>query len=105
MKAAGKGLLITAMFGPSLNNNTGDWSAGVSSFWFENGGGRLSGQEITVAGNLWRSIARWSRPRDLELQLDQHASALLVDDLAIAGEPSRPRPPARRGREAARLAR
>src|SRR5690606_27637457 len=30
MAAAGEGLLVTAMFGPSLNANTGDWSVGVS---------------------------------------------------------------------------
>ena len=35
MGDAGTGLLVTSMFGPSLNGNTGDWSAGVSGFWFE----------------------------------------------------------------------
>ncbi|MEP7210741.1 MAG: TldD/PmbA family protein, partial [Alphaproteobacteria bacterium] len=35
MADAGKGLLVTDMFGPSLNPNTGDYSVGVSGFWFE----------------------------------------------------------------------
>ena len=37
MRQAGTGLLVTSMFGPSLNGNTGDWSTGVSGVWFEGG--------------------------------------------------------------------
>jgi len=37
MRDAGSGLLVTSMFGPSLNGNTGDWSVGCSGFWFEGG--------------------------------------------------------------------
>ena len=37
MAAVGTGLLVTDMFGPSINPNTGDYSVGVSGFWFENG--------------------------------------------------------------------
>ena len=43
MARAGSGLQVTAMFGPSLNANTGDWSAGVLGLWWEGGDARLSG--------------------------------------------------------------
>mgnify|MGYP000029010588 CR=1 FL=1 len=49
---AGAGLLVTSMFGPSLNSNTGDWSVGCSGFWFEGGEIAYPVNEITVAGNL-----------------------------------------------------
>ncbi|MGH7020452.1 MAG: TldD/PmbA family protein, partial [Brevundimonas sp.] len=52
MVEAGSGLLITSMFGPSLNANNGDWSAGVSGFWFEDGQLAYPVSEVTVAGNL-----------------------------------------------------
>ena len=52
MKDAGSGLLVTSMFGPSLNPNTGDWSVGVSGFWFEGGEIAYPVNEVTVAGNL-----------------------------------------------------
>jgi PmbA protein len=52
MRDAGDGLLVTSMFGPSLNNNTGDWSIGVSGVWFERGEPAYPVTEITVAGNM-----------------------------------------------------
>jgi PmbA protein len=85
MAAAGQGLLITSMFGPSLNANTGDWSAGVSGFWFENGEIAYPVGEITVAGNLLDIYARLIPASDLELRGSTNAPALLVEDLAIAG--------------------
>jgi PmbA protein len=85
MADAGKGLLITAMFGPSLNANTGDWSAGVSGFWFENGEVAYPVNEITVAGNLVEIYGRITPGADLELRNASNAPSLLVDSLAIAG--------------------
>ena len=67
MADAGDGLLITSMFGPSLNANTGDWSAGVSGFWFENGAIAWPVSEITVAGNLKDLWARLERGSDVLL--------------------------------------
>src|SRR5690606_22415299 len=52
MREAGKGLLLTEMFSPSLNMNTGDWSVGVAGYWFENGEVQHAVSEVTVAGNL-----------------------------------------------------
>jgi PmbA protein len=85
MADAGEGLLITSMFGPSLNGNTGDWSVGCSGFWFENGEAVYPVAEITVAGNLIDIYGRLVPGSDLELRGAANSPSLLVDGLAIAG--------------------
>ena len=85
MAAAGEGLLVTSMFGPSLNANTGDWSAGVSGFWFEGGEIAYPVNEITVAGNLLEIYARLTPASDLELRGAANSPSLLVDGMAVAG--------------------
>ena len=86
MRDAGRGLVVTSMFGPSLNANTGDWSAGVSGFWFEGGAIAHPVNEITVAGNLIDIYGRIVPGADLELRGANNAPSLLVDQLAIAGK-------------------
>ena len=86
MREAGAGLLITSMFGPSLNANTGDWSAGVSGFWFEGGAIAYPVTEITVAGNLLDIYARMVPGSDLEIRGSTNSPSVLVDALAIAGK-------------------
>jgi PmbA protein len=86
MAQAGTGLLITSMFGPSLNGNTGDWSAGVSGFWFEDGAVAYPVSEITVAGNLKDLWARMVRGSDLEFRGRFNSPSLLFDAVAIAGK-------------------
>lgn len=85
MADAGAGLLVTSMFGPSLNGNTGDWSVGCSGFWFEGGELAYPVNEITVAGNLLDIFARVVPASDLEIRGSANAPSLLVDALAIAG--------------------
>ena len=85
MADAGAGLLVTAMFGPSLNPNTGDWSVGCSGFWFEGGQIVYPVNEITVAGNLLEIFGRVVPGSDLEIRGASNAPSLLVDGLAIAG--------------------
>jgi PmbA protein len=85
MADAKAGLLITSMFGPSLNGNTGDWSVGVSGFWFEAGEIAYPVTEITVAGNLIEIYRRIVVGSDLELRGAANSPSLLIDDLAIAG--------------------
>ena len=85
MRDAGEGLLVTSMFGPSLNGNTGDWSVGCSGFWFEGGEIAYPVSEITVAGNLIEIYARMVPGSDLEIRGASNAPSLLVDGLAIAG--------------------
>lgn len=83
---AGTGLLVTSMFGPSLNGNTGDWSAGVSGFWFEDGELAYPVSEVTVAGNLKVLWARMVAGSDLEFRGSFNAPSLLFDAVAIAGK-------------------
>ena len=85
MQDAGKGLLVTMMFGPSLNSNTGDWSIGVSGFWFEGGEIAYPVTEITVAGNLIEVYGRLIPGSDLEFRGATNAPSILIPDLAIAG--------------------
>ena len=86
MGQAGTGLLVTSMFGPSLNGNTGDWSAGVSGFWFENGERAYPVSEVTVAGNLIELYARLQRAGDLQFRHAFNSPSLLFDKVAIAGK-------------------
>ncbi|HYC73425.1 TldD/PmbA family protein [Brevundimonas sp.] len=86
MSDAGSGLLVTAMFGPSLNGNTGDWSAGVSGFWFENGAVAYPVSEVTVAGKLTDLYARLQRGSDLEFRGANNSPSLMFDAVAIAGK-------------------
>lgn len=86
MGGAGSGLLVTSMFGPSLNANTGDWSAGVSGFWFENGEIAWPVSEVTVAGKLLDLYARMQRGSDLEFRSSFNSPSLLFDGVAIAGK-------------------
>jgi PmbA protein len=85
MRQAGEGLLVTSMFGPSLNSNTGDWSVGVSGFWFSGGELAYPVTEITVAGNLIEVFARLIPASDLEIRGSTNAPSILVDGMAIAG--------------------
>lgn len=85
MADAGEGLLLTSMFGPSLNANTGDWSVGCSGFWFEKGEVAYPVTEITVAGNLIDLWGRLVPGSDLEIRGAANAPSLLVDAVAIAG--------------------
>ncbi len=86
MREAGAGLLITTMFGPSLNANTGDWSVGCAGFWFEDGEIAYPVSEITVAGNLIEAYGRLTPGSDLEFRGAANAPSLLIDALAIAGK-------------------
>jgi len=85
MADAGSGLLVTSMFGPSLNPNTGDWSAGISGQWFENGQVVHAVNEVTIAGNLLSLYQRLVPGSDLELRSSHNSPSLLVDSVAIAG--------------------
>lgn len=85
MRQAGAGLLVTDMFGPSLNPNTGDYSVGVSGFWFENGERAYPVSEVTVAGDLPSMFGRLVPGSDLEIRGATNAPSLLIDGMSIAG--------------------
>jgi PmbA protein len=86
MRDAGAGLLVTSMFGPSLNTNTGDWSVGCSGHWFEGGEIAYPVTEIAVAGNLIDIYRRLVPGSDLEFRGHVNAPSILVDALSIAGK-------------------
>lgn len=86
MADADTGLLVTSMFGPSLNGNTGDWSAGVSGFWFENGVIAYPVSEVTVAGKLTDLYVRIERGSDLEFRGGFNVPSLMFDAVAIEGK-------------------
>ena len=86
MADARRGLLVTSMFGPSLNANTGDWSVGCSGQWFEDGEIAYPVTEITVAGNLLDIYARMVVGADLIQRGAARTPTVLIDALAIAGK-------------------
>lgn len=86
MRDVGKGVVVTSMFGPSLNSDTGDWSAGASGFWFENGEIQYPVNEITVAGNLIDIYARMVPASDLEIRGTVDAPGILIDGLSVGGK-------------------
>ena len=85
MKQVGKGLLVTDMFGPSINPNTGDYSVGVAGFWFEDGTVQYPVSEVTIAGDLPGMFARLIPASDLEFRGARNAPSLLIEDMSIAG--------------------
>lgn len=81
----GKGLLVTDMFGPQINGNTGDYSVGCSGYWIENGEVTVPVSEITIAGNLldmWKTL---TRANDFERTGSRNAPTLRVAEMTIAG--------------------
>lgn len=81
----GEGLLVTDMFGPSLNANTGDYSVGVSGFRIEKGVITTPVTEVTVAGNLIDIYKNIRPANDLRIEGATAAPSLLLGELAIAG--------------------
>ena len=86
MKDVGKGLLVSDMFGPSINPNTGDYSVGVAGFWFENGEIQHPVSEVTIAGDLPGMFKRLVPASDLEFRSSRDAPSILIEDMSIAGE-------------------
>jgi PmbA protein len=82
---AGTGLLVTEMFGPSLNENTGDWSVGVAGFAIVDGKIAAPVSEMTVAGNLIEIFARLEPGSDLEFDHATNSPSILVDALSVGG--------------------
>lgn len=86
VQEAGNGLLLTDMFGPQVNSNTGDYSVGCSGFWIENGKVEWPVSEITIAGNLLEMFADLVPANDLEFRGSTNAPSLLIRTMTIAGD-------------------
>lgn len=85
MSRSKDGLLITDMFSPSINSNNGDYSVGVSGFWYENGETIFPVSEVTVAGNLKDMFLRAIPANDLEIRSSIDAPSILIEDMTLAG--------------------
>jgi len=83
---AASGLLVTDMFGPQVNSNTGDYSVGCSGFWFEGGESVYPVSEITIAGNLLEMYKNLIAADDLEFRGAINAPSLFVGAMTIAGD-------------------
>ncbi len=86
MRDAGSGLLVTDMFGPSINPNTGDYSVGVAGFRFKHGEVQYPVSEVTIAGDLPSMFRRLVAGSDLEFRGSRDAPSILIEDMSIAGE-------------------
>ncbi|MEO1187873.1 MAG: TldD/PmbA family protein [Pseudomonadota bacterium] len=86
MNQLGQGLLVTDMFGPSINPNTGDYSVGVAGFWFAGGEVQHPVSEVTIAGDLPSMFKRLVPASDLEFRGTRDAPSVLIEDMSIAGE-------------------
>ncbi len=81
------GLLVTDMIGFGVNQVTGDYSRGVSGFWFENGEPAYPVEEITVAGNLvemFRNIKMIGN--DIDPRHNILTGSVLIDAMTVAGK-------------------
>lgn len=85
MAEAGAGLLVTDMFGPSINPNTGDYSVGVAGFWFEGGEVQYPVSEVTIAGDLSGMFSRLRPANDLIFKGRNNAPSILIEGMSLAG--------------------
>ncbi|MEM9810970.1 MAG: TldD/PmbA family protein [Pseudomonadota bacterium] len=86
IKEAGQGLLVTDMFGPQINGNTGDFSVGCAGYAIENGEVAYPVSEITIAGNLlemWKTMEVGS---DLIRRGSMNAPTIRIETMTIAGD-------------------
>lgn len=79
-------LIVTDMFGPQVNANTGDYSVGCSGFWAEGGVRLYPVSEITIAGDLLSMFAALEAADDLEFIGAINAPTVSVGEMTIAGE-------------------
>jgi PmbA protein len=85
MQDMGEGVLITEMFGPSLNSNTGDYSVGVAGVKIEKGEKAYPISEITIAGNLNQVFKTFIPADDIRFDGATNAPSLLTEGLTVAG--------------------
>jgi PmbA protein len=85
MSDAGTGLLVTETLSPSFNANTGEYSVGVTGFWFENGVIVKPASEIAIAGNMNDIFASLIPGNDNEGRSSLDCPSILIPSMTIAG--------------------
>lgn len=81
----GRGLVVTAMLGATINPTTGDYSRGASGFWVEGGEIAYPVNEATIAGNLREMLRRIVPANDARPDASVRVPSLLVEGLTVAG--------------------
>ena len=81
----GRGLVVTAMLGASINATTGDYSRGAGGFWVENGEITHAVNECTIAGNLRDMLMRLTAANDARDWRGTRVPSLLVEGMTVAG--------------------
>ncbi|MFL2798423.1 MAG: TldD/PmbA family protein [Paracoccaceae bacterium] len=80
------GLLVTSMIGLTINQNTGDYSRGISGFWVEDGEVKYPVNECTIAGNLKEIFSFILAGNDAEPYKNISTPSLLIEGMTIAGK-------------------
>ena len=81
----GEGLLVTDMFGPQVNPNTGDYSVGCSGYWVEGGAPAYPVSEVTIAGNLLEMWADLTPASDFARTGSRNAPTVRIAEMQVAG--------------------
>ena len=82
---AGEGLMVCSLIGSSINQNSGDYSRGVTGFWFKDGEITHPVNECTIAGNLKEMIKDIVLANDSKPYLSRRVPSILVGNMTIAG--------------------
>lgn len=85
MRDLGRGILVTLFMGQGANLVTGDYSRGISGFWFENGEVLYPVAEITIAGHLDDIFAALEPADDLEFRQAVNAPSVFIGELTVGG--------------------
>ena len=85
LRDTGEALMVTEMFGPSFNMNTGDYSVGIAGFAVEGGERTHPVSEVTIAGNLLDIFQGLTVADDLVFDGSVVSPTLRVRAMTIAG--------------------
>jgi PmbA protein len=86
IKSIPRGLYVTQLMGANANNVTGDYSAGVSGLWIENGELTYPVAEITIAGNLKQMLLDISQVgSNLEFRSSLASPTIVIQEMTISG--------------------
>lgn len=87
MRQAGSGIVIDGLMGQGVNVVNGNYSRGLSGFYFENGERVHAVDEVTVAGNMLdmtRNIALLGS--DVDERRFLQVGSILIPEITISGD-------------------
>jgi PmbA protein len=86
IKELGRGILVTSFMGGNSNSSTGDFSAGIQGFYFENGSIVKPVSELNIAGNhleFWKQLVGLGNDPNPYSSL--RAPCVIFDGVSVAG--------------------